>query len=97
VSGGFPVRSTATGVRFDVRLTPRASRTEIAGVRDGRLVVRVTAPPVDRAANDALVETIADALDVPRRTVLIVAGLTSRQKTIEVRGTTEAAVRERWG
>ena len=91
----LPMRSTPTGIRLDVRLTPRASRTEIGGVRDGRLVVRVTAPPVDRAANDALVEALADALDVPRRAVLIVAGQTSRQKTVEVRETSEAWVRQR--
>ena len=89
------IRATAGGVRFDVRLTPRASRTEIAGVRDGRLLVRVTAPPVDSAANDALVEIVAQALDVPRRAVAIVGGLTSRQKALEVRGTTEVRVRER--
>jgi uncharacterized protein YggU (UPF0235/DUF167 family) len=64
-------------------------------VRDRRLVVRVTAPPIDRAANDALVEAIADVLDLPKRAVRIVSGLTSRQKTIEARETTEAEVRRR--
>ena len=97
MSQGLPIRSTAAGLRFDVRVIPRASQTKIAGVRDGRLVVRVTSPPVDHAANDALVEAIAEALDVPRRAVLIVAGHASRQKTVEVRETTEAAVRRRWG
>lgn len=93
MSDALRIRSTATGVRFEVRLAPRASKTSVGEVRDGRLVVRVTAPPVDQAANEALIDTIATALDVPRRSVAIVAGLTSRRKTLEVRDTTEAAVR----
>lgn len=80
------VRSTPHGVRFDVRVQPRASRTAILGARDGRLVVHVTAPPVDAAANDAVVDLLAQSLSVPKRTVRIVAGLRSRNKTIEIAG-----------
>ena len=90
----LPTRRTATGIRFDVRLTPRASRTAIVGVRDGRLHVRVSAPPVDRAANDALIAVIAEALNLPQRAVAIVSGLTARQKTLEVRETSEAAIQQ---
>jgi uncharacterized protein (TIGR00251 family) len=75
-----------------VRLVPRASRDEITGVLDGVLRVRLHAPPVDGAANDALVAFLADRLDVPRRGVRIVTGATSRTKVIEVEGVSSAAV-----
>jgi uncharacterized protein (TIGR00251 family) len=83
---GVIVRSTPVGVRFDVRVQPRASRTAILGPREGRLVVHVTAPPVDAAANEAVVDLLARALAVPKRTVRIVAGLRSRNKTVEIVG-----------
>lgn len=84
--------SRGTTVRFRVRLQPRASRNEIAGVLDGALRVRLHAPPVDGAANDALVAFLADRLAVPRRGVRIVTGATSRTKTIEVEGVTASDV-----
>jgi uncharacterized protein (TIGR00251 family) len=83
---GVNVRSTPAGVRFDVRVQPRASRTAIVGPRDGRLVVHVTAPPVDAAANEAVVDLLARALAVPKRMVRIVAGQRSRNKTVEIVG-----------
>jgi len=73
---------------------PRSSKNQIAGVRDGRLVIRVTAPPVDRAANDAVLDLLAEHLDLPRRSLAIVSGQTSRQKTIEVSGQSMERVRE---
>jgi hypothetical protein len=75
-----------------VRLQPRASRNEIAGVQDGALRVRLQAPPVDGAANEALVDFLADRLGVARRAIRIVAGATSRTKTIEAHGATSADV-----
>ena len=89
------LRQTPAGVRVEVRVMPRAPRTAIAGVRDGRLVIRVTAPPVDRAANEAVVLALAAALDVPRRAVRIVAGETARNKSLEVTGLGAADVRRR--
>ena len=86
------VDSRGKTVRFRVRLVPRASRDEITGVLDGVLRVRLHAPPVDGAANDALVAFLADRLDVPRRGVRIVTGATSRTKLIEVEGVSSAAV-----
>jgi uncharacterized protein YggU (UPF0235/DUF167 family) len=67
----------------------------VAGVRDGRLLVRVTAPPVDQAANDAVISLLAAALTVPRRAARIVTGTTSRNKTIEIEGLTVAAAKQR--
>ena len=77
---------TSSGVRFGVRVMPRSPRTRIGGVRDGRLIVRVTAAPVDRAANEAARSALASALRMPVGSVTIALGETGRNKTIEVRG-----------
>jgi uncharacterized protein (TIGR00251 family) len=73
-------------VRFAVRVQPRASRSEIVGLHGDALQVRLAAPPVDGAANAALVELLAAALGVPRRAVRVAAGATSRGKIVEVDG-----------
>lgn len=71
-------------VRLRVRVQPRASRNEFAGVENGVLRVRLHAPPVDGAANEALVAFMADELGVSRRQVRIVSGFGSRNKVLEV-------------
>ena len=84
-------------VRFDVRVQPRASRTAVGGAHGGALRVRLSAPPVDGAANDALVDALAGALGVPRRAVRIVAGATSRGKVVEVDAGGESGAAARVG
>ena len=81
-----PLRITriATGTRIEIRVMPRAPRTGLEGVRDGRLVLRVTAAPVDRAANDAAITVLAKTLGLPRSALSISAGLTHRNKTIDI-------------
>jgi uncharacterized protein (TIGR00251 family) len=74
---------------------PRARKTESAGLRGDVIVIRIAAPPVDGAANDALVEFVAAWLRVPRRAVQIISGERSRQKRLSVKGTTPEAVRAR--
>ena len=86
------VEQRPDGVRFHVRVQPRASRNEITGALGGALKVRLQAPPVDGAANDALIAFLAEALGVPKRGVRIVAGLSSRAKLIEVDGIATSAV-----
>ena len=86
------VEQHGKAIRFRVRLQPRASRTEIVGAFDGGLRVRVHAPPVDGAANDALVAFLAERLAVSRRDVRIVVGATSRTKTLQVEGITSRDV-----
>ncbi len=81
--------------RITVRLTPRAAREEIAGERDGALLVRVTAPPVDGAANEALVRLVAKTVGVPKSAVRIVSGETSRTKILEVTGMDSEVLRTR--
>ena len=89
------ITATATGVRLAIRVMPRSPRTAIGGIRDGRLIVRVTAPPVDGAANDAVVAALADALDLPKRSIRIVAGDTSRNKTVDITGLDVKQIRAR--
>ena len=71
-----------------MRVQPRASRSEIVGEQEGALRVRLAAAPVDGAANDALIELLADLLDVLNRDIRIVAGATSKRKLIEAEGVT---------
>ena len=80
------IRERGGSVRFTVRVQPRASRSEVVGLHDGALRVRVQAPPAEGAANDALMVLLAKLLDVPRKQLRIVAGATSRSKVIEVDG-----------
>ena len=65
---------------------PRASANEVGGALGGELRIKVTAPPVDAAANQALVELLADLLDCPRGRVELIRGHTSRHKTIKLHG-----------
>ncbi len=81
------------GVRFTVRVQPRASRTELAGVYGDGVKVRLTAPPVEGAANQALVEFLADRLGVPSAAVTVARGHRSRTKRLEVRGIGAEVVR----
>lgn len=76
-----------------VRVQPRASDNRIAGVHGEALKVRLTAPPVDGAANEALVELLAGTFGIPIRAVTIVAGMSSRTKVVELEGVTEDRVR----
>lgn len=71
-------------MRFNVRVQPRASKDEVVGLVNGVLRVRLRAPPVEGAANRALIEFLADQLGVSRRYVRIVSGIGSRNKVIEV-------------
>ena len=76
------------GVIISVRVMPRAGRSEIAGVREGALLVRLNAPPVDGAANAELIEVLAEALSVPKRDVSIASGMSSKQKRVRISGIT---------
>lgn len=87
------MQPTATGVRVSVRVQPRASSSGISGVHGDALKVRLTAPPVDGAANVALLELLADTFGIPVRAITIVAGASSRTKVVELEGITEDRVR----
>jgi hypothetical protein len=80
------VREGRDGSVLDVRVVPNAPTSSIAGERDGALLVRLAAPPVDGKANDALAGFLADVLDVPKRAVSIVRGHTGRRKQVRIEG-----------
>lgn len=86
------IRQTSAGVELDVRVIPRAKRTEAAGLRNGALLVRLAAPPVDGAANTALVAFLASTLGVPSRAVQLLSGERGRQKRILIAGAVVAQV-----
>ncbi len=88
------MQPTATGVRVSIRVQPRASSNGIAGIHGDALKVRLTAPPVNGAANEALVDFLAGTFGIPARSVTIVAGSSSRSKIVELMGITEDRVRQ---
>ncbi len=93
-----PVSPAATEAAvLRVRVQPRASRSEITGWRDGVLQVRLTAPPVEGAANAACTELLADVLGVPKSSLSLVAGGHAREKTFRIAGLSDAEMRRRLG
>lgn len=88
------LRQTETGVRLEVLVQPRASRTRAVGEHDGRLKIQIAAPPVEGAANAALVGFLAERLRLPKGSIAIVGGETGRRKSVEIAGADAAAVQE---
>ncbi|HKW88621.1 MAG TPA: DUF167 domain-containing protein [Candidatus Acidoferrales bacterium] len=80
------VSSRGASVVFSVRVAPRASRNAIGGEYQGALKIRLTAPPMDNHANEALCRILANRLNLPRSAVRILSGFTSRTKRVEVTG-----------
>jgi hypothetical protein len=78
------IREDKEGSVFKVRVQPRASRNELAGVFEGALRVRLTAPPVEGAANEACRTFLAERLGVPRSRVEVISGHTGRNKLVRV-------------
>ena len=81
-----PVRRDGPDLLVDVRVQPRAARTEFAGLMGERLRIRLHAPPVDGRANAALVEFVAEACDLPRSRVTLEKGLAGRDKRLRLHG-----------
>lgn len=77
-----------SGVHLTVYVQPRASRTECTGLHDGAIRIRLAAPPVDGAANEALVRFLAERMGVPRGNVRVARGTSSRRKVVMVDGVT---------
>ena len=77
---------TATGIRLRLHVQPRASRTEIAGPHGDALKIRLAAPPVDGAANEALVRFLAERLGVSRTAIRLESGANRRAKVVAVDG-----------
>lgn len=86
------IHQTTAGIEIDIKVVPRAGRSGLAGERDGRLLVRLAAAPVDGAANDALIALFADLLHIPKRSIRIVSGEKSRSKRVALTGVSLADV-----
>jgi uncharacterized protein (TIGR00251 family) len=78
--------ATEDGTAVEIFVQPRAGKNEFAGIHDGRLKVRLTAPPVEGEANKECVRFLAKALHIPKSAVIILAGHKTRRKTLLIRG-----------
>jgi uncharacterized protein (TIGR00251 family) len=79
-------------VVVDVKVIPRAGRTSLAGMRDGAVLIRLAAAPVEGAANSELIDFFSTLLDVPKRNITIISGEKSRQKRVRIDGVTAEIV-----
>jgi len=93
----LPIHESSAGVTFAVKVHPRAKKNAITGTVGDTLKLALTAPPVDGKANDACIEFFAKLLKLPRSSVTIAAGQTSRNKVIRVAGLSADEVRRRLG
>jgi uncharacterized protein (TIGR00251 family) len=91
----IPVHDSPSGATFAIKVHPRARKNAITGERGDALKVSLTAPPVEGKANAACIEFFANLLKVPRSSVTIAAGQTSRNKLIAVAGLTAQQLRDR--
>lgn len=90
MTSGEWLRETPEGVSLAIKVIPRAGVTKIAGTRDGRLLIRLAAAPVDDAANDALLAFLSGILKVAARQIRVSAGGRSRNKIVMITGLTAA-------
>ena len=91
----IPVRDTATGATFQVKVHPRARKSAITGVIGDALKLALTSPPLEGRANEACIAFLAEFLKVTRSSVTIAAGETSRRKLVRVAGLSADQVRKR--
>jgi uncharacterized protein (TIGR00251 family) len=92
-----PTPRSDNAALLDVRVVPRAGKSGVAGLRDGALLVRLAAAPVDGAANAELIAVLADALHLPKRSIEIVSGDRSRSKRVRIDGMAAEAVLAAFG
>jgi hypothetical protein len=83
---GLRASETKEGLTVHLHVLPRAKRSEIAGLHNGALKLKITAPPVDDAANRAIIEFFADLLGVSKSSLKILAGNKSREKVLQIKG-----------
>jgi uncharacterized protein (TIGR00251 family) len=83
--------------RLEVYIQPGASKSEVAGLHDGVIKIRIAAPAVENAANRALVEFVADELGIAKRCVRVVSGMSGRRKVLEIDGATEESIATTFG
>jgi len=88
----FNIHERKDGVTIECVVTPRASRSQIKGVKNGALAVALHSPPVDGRANFELIEVIAETLAIPKSCLTIIRGETGRKKVVFIQGITKAEV-----
>ena len=81
-----------SSIRLEVYIQPGASKTELAGMHDGVIKIRIAAPPVENAANRALIDFVAHRLGIAKRCVRLVSGRTHRRKVLEIDGVTAGLI-----
>ena len=91
----IPIHENAKGVSFAVKVHPRARKNQITGVVGEALKIALTAPPVEGQAKEAVIAFLAEFFDIPRSSVTIASGQTSRSKVVRVTGISAVAVRRR--
>ena len=91
----FPINETPKGVTFAVKVHPRSRKNAINGLIGDALKLSLTAPPVEDRANQAVIEFFAELFEIPRSSVTIASGETSRNKVVRIAGLTKAAVAAR--
>jgi uncharacterized protein len=80
------ILETKKGVIFKIRVQPRSSKQELAGIQDDALKLRIKAPPVDGKANEECIRFLSELFDVKKSCISIISGLTSRGKTVSIEG-----------
>jgi uncharacterized protein (TIGR00251 family) len=91
----IPVQESVKGITFAIRVHPRARKNAITGVVGDALKLAITAPPVDGKANQAVIEFFAELFAIPRSSVTIASGETSRNKVVRISGLSRTAVEQR--
>jgi len=91
----IPIHDTAAGATFVVKVHPRAKKNAITGTVGDAIKLALTAPPIEGRANEACIEFFAKFLNVPRSSITIAAGQTSRRKVIRVAGLSAQELRKR--
>jgi uncharacterized protein (TIGR00251 family) len=90
-----PVKETAEGVTFIVKVHPRARKNAVTGVVGDALKLALTAPPLEGRANEAVIEFFADLFEIPRASVTITSGATGRRKVVRVSGLSKQAIEQK--
>lgn len=93
----IPLKETSQGITFAVKVQPRARKNAITGSIGDALKIALTAPPVEGRANQAIIDFLADFFDIPRSSVTIAGGATSRLKIIRIAGPSKQVLEERLG
>jgi uncharacterized protein len=91
------IRETAAGLEVHLHVQPRAKRSELCGIHNGALKLKVLAPPVDDAANRAIIEFFSSLLDISKSRISITSGQKSRDKTLLIQGLLQKAFMTRLG